>query len=331
MKLFSLRSALFSLIGVSGLFGLLFFHTPIVRAITVSPVIVDLEIDPGKSTQGSLHITNSTEKTATYYLNVQNFVAQGEEGHQDFLPEGELFGLASWITPETESVTLEPNESGDFRYVVNVPQDAEPGGHYAAVFFSTRPASAEEGSSVGVGAKTGILFLLRVAGDIIEDARVESFTTTGGWHNRLPVYLTLRVKNLGNVHIRPEGDIIVRSMFGSIADKIPANSRRAAVLPDSIRRVEAAWAKTFDMEQGGFFTELKNEWNNFALGRYTAELDARYGVTKQPLSAQVTFWVIPWRVLSIVVLLLVVLLFLLKGYNKMVVRSALKQHTPKNK
>ncbi|MCI0479445.1 hypothetical protein L0Y59_02775 [Candidatus Uhrbacteria bacterium] len=309
-------------------FALLFLFAADASAFTVSPVIVDIGVEPGKSTQGALTVMNDGERTRTYYVSVQKFVAQGEEGHQEFLPEEDRTGLASWIVPQAKSITLGPKESAEFTYAVVVPEGAEPGGHYAALFFSSLPETLDEDSSVGMGAKTGVLFLLKVPGDIKEDARVESFRlmNDGKVLNHLPAYFDLRVRNLGNVHFRPEGSIVVRNLFGSVTARISANPRGSRVLPNSVRRVDAAWANTFEIEEGdGFVTGLKNEWRNFAIGRYTADLDVVYGAGHQPLRGSVSFWVFPWRILLVFAIALGLLILFLKLYNRMVVRTALKQ------
>lgn len=314
-------------LGVLSLVALGWTVPGVARAFSVSPVIIDLDVDPGAAGQGSVSITNTNEVQTTYYVSIQNFVAKGEEGQQDFLPEEDRSGLAGWITPEVRQITMAPKEKRAFTYVVNVPKGAEPGGHYAAMFFSTVPPSASADNYVGVGAKTGILFLLRVPGDIREDARVESFKTGGDLLNRLPVYFELRVRNLGNIHFRPEGHIVIKNIFGQETATTPLNPRKSAVLPNSIRRIDSAWALTFDIPKDGFFTELKNEWNNFAIGKYTAEVDGVYGVERQPLSARTTFWVIPWHVLIVGFGLLVIIMILLKMYNRMVVMAAIKKQS----
>lgn len=319
----SLRSRFIFVLALLPVFALM-AHPLQARAFSVSPVVVDLEVEPGAAGQGTIQITNTDTRSRTYYVSIQKFVAKGEDGQQDFLPEEDDSGLASWMVPDRRSVTLAPGESVPFSYVVNVPLNAEPGGHYAAVFFSDRP-TVEGGVAVGVGAKVGVLFLLRVPGEILESARVESFRSTSERLNRLPAYFELRVRNLGSVHLRPEGTVQIRNVFGSTVAKVPANPRQAAVLPNSIRRFESVWAKTFEEERGGFIAELQNEWKNFAIGPYKAEVKVLYGEQKQELQATTTFWVIPWRLLTAFVLLLVVLFILVSLYNRMVVRSALKK------
>ena len=105
------------------------------------------------------------------------------------------------------------------------------------------------------------------------------------------------------------------------------------MLPNSIRRLDTWWIKDTNIDQGsGFISELKNEWRNFALGRYTAKVNVKYGKSKIPLPEKVvSFWVIPWAIISIVVAVLIVLLLGMKVYNKMIIDSALKQNQKSKK
>jgi len=309
------------------LFSHFFFLVPRVQAVGISPILVDIEKAPGENYFGKIRITNENNAETIYYLSVQNFVAKGEDGQQAFIPEDNSFGLAKWIIPEAKSIQIGPYGSKNISYSVVIPKKADPGGHYAALFVSTKPETEDSGSSVGVGAKTGVLFLARVAGDIRESAKVESFRIkNSGILNRLPAFFEVRIQNSGNVHLRPQGDIDIVNMFGHTVDRIPLNSLNGAVLPESIRRFEPTWAHTMVPAEGNWFTrELKNEWNNFAIGKYTATVHATYGRTNQPLTAEIQFWIIPWRIMLVAVLIFILLLLFIRGYNRLVVRAALKK------
>lgn len=303
------------------------------HAFAVSPVLIDQTQDPGSASQGVIHITNDTEQAQTYYTSVQNFVPQGEEGQQTYLPDTDRTGLVSWLALDRSTVTLKAHESQDFHWALTLPKDAEPGGHYAAIFFSTQPLQGGD-SNVGVGSKTGVLFLLSVTGNVTEAASVESFRVaqtegistqnSAAWIDSLPAYLELRVKNSGSVHLQPQGTITITNMFGSVVDKVPANPDGSRVLPQSIRIIRSSWGPETE-ENAGFFNGLKAEWHGFALGRYTATLSAEYGHTHSPLSASISVWVFPWRLAVVVLLLLVVLILIIKGYNRLVVKSAMSK------
>lgn len=306
--------------------GALFVPFESALAITVSPVIFEFEIARGGSRQDTIKLWNDTEKTQTFVLAVQNFLASGEEGAQTYLEEDPTTDLASWVIVDRPAVTLQPGESADFPFVINVPANAAPGGHYATVFFSSAPA--RQAGGVGIGAKTGVLMLVNVPGQIREEARVESFRLMGGnLLKRLPATFELRIRNLGNTHFRPRGTLVIRNLLGSVVDRVAANPKSSAVLPQSVRRIYSIWTKTLEAPvSGGFWAETKNEWRNFALGRYTAEMDVTYGTQIKKLEvAPLVFWVMPWHILTFVAIGLVASVLLIRLYNAMIVRVAIKR------
>lgn len=320
------------LMGIIGASVLLLVAAP-AWAITISPVIVDQPMDPGSSLHGSIHVINDTDGEQTYYVSVQNFLPQGENGGQQFLPATDTSGLAGWFRFDQTKVDLAKGESANFPWTILVPTGAEPGGHYAAVFFSTQPSDQTQ-TGVGVGAKTGVLFLVNVSGNVSEAASVESFNVVDdpqvdnpkptAFLTHLPANFELRVKNSGSVHLQPEGQIEVKNIFGADSAELPANPLGSRVLPSSIRRIFSGWGHT-NSTSTGMVAELQNEIGNFAFGRYTAHAMLTYGTSKRPLDATVTFWVIPWELILIALIVIVLLVLLLKGYNQMVIRGAMKK------
>jgi len=300
------------------------------QAIVVSPVTVEHELAPGMSATGNVRVSNDTNEEETYYVSIQTFIAKGEEGEQQYLPETDVAGLPSWFSLSTKSITLQPKESKEFEYTINVPPNGEPGGHYATLFFSTTPSDGP-GSNVGIAAKTGIIFLVNVTGDIKESAVIESFTANNNIVSHLPEFMSLRIRNDGSVHLRPEGVLAVRNMWGGIVARVAANPNKSAILPNSVRRLNVWWAKSNDIDNSGtFFGELKNEWKNFGFGRYSATVDVYYGSKKTPLVPKtVTFWVIPWRLLTVFIIIALILMGIMQLYSKSVVSSAIKKPSKK--
>ncbi len=307
-----------------------------VSAVTITPLKFDMNLNPGDIKQGEIKVINETNERQAYYASVQNFVASGEEGQQTFLEETEKLGLVKWIGLEKSSVTLDPGKSANFKWAINLPKDAEPGGHYAAMFFSTQPETAQN-KAVGVGGRVGVLFLINVAGNVKEEATIESFQTVIGedpqtavpatWTDRLPVGFELRIRNSGSVHFKPTGVIRISSMLGK-SQTVQVNPNDGAVLPDTIRKIRSSWGPR-GLPKGGFFQELKNEWEGMAFGRYTAKVDAKFGLSNQTLSAETSFWVFPWRLGIVSLVVLAILVLLMSGYNKIVIRSAMKKSVKK--
>ncbi|MDQ7815377.1 MAG: hypothetical protein RDU25_06295 [Patescibacteria group bacterium] len=321
-----------SVVVVSFLFVPGFAH-----ALTISPPLVDKTMDPGQAEQGSVLLINESKQDQTFYASVQKFIPKGEEGQQEYLEESDNGGLPSWIFLDQKSITIAAGEKKEFKWSVNLPKNAEPGGHYATLFFSTNPDDAG-GTAVGVGGKLGVLFLVNVNGNIKESANVESFSLVAetldpsnpkevSSINHLPAFFQLRVKNTGSVHINPNGQIDIYNMFGTKVTSVPVNPKNNKVLPNSIRRITSFWGDIGDEVPTSFLGNLKAEWSGFAVGRYTAKVDAKYGTQNQPLNAEVSFWVFPWRLALVALLLLLGLAVMIKVYNAMVIKSAMNRKT----
>lgn len=299
-----------------------------VKALTISPPLMEIDANPGEVIKKVIKVSFGTEETETkdlYYASVANFTARGEEGEPGFLEPEEPdeirpYSLASWIEIETAPFALKKNETKEIPFTIRVPQEAEPGGHYGVIFFSTQPLVMErEQIAIGVIGKIGSLILLRVAGEIIEEGRLIEFDTVDkkSLYNRLPIDFMFRFENTGNVHLKPQGAIRITNLFGKRVIDVLVNEKGGNVLPVSIRKFTSSWEKkdTVLAKDKGFFAELKNEKNNFALGRYKAELilSGFEGGIKN-------FWVIPWRFLlvSLIVLIAIIVLlaFLVRTYNR---------------
>ncbi len=327
-----MKSFVFATI-VSLTVGVLFTHNAF--ALTVSPIKLELSGDPGKVVSGEFYLLNEQNEEKTFYASFENFEAQGETGTPNFTPGTE--GLATWITAPTQ-ITLKPAEQKTVALSIQVPAGAEPGGHFAAVFWSTTPPQVEGGGQVAVGAKIGILVLLKVSGETKEGGGVLEFSSQQGrkFFSSLPISFIYRFQNSGGDRVKPEGEIKIRNIFGGTSATLSANKNMGNILPDSVRKFEVSWideeiGSPSEVPQGGagegFFGMAAKEWNNFTFGRYTAELNLKYGQDNKIANASFSFFVIPWQLLSIVFIVLALLGFLgvvgLKKYNRWIIAQAM--------
>lgn len=172
--------------------------------------------------------------------------------------------------------TIAPKNSRTFSFKIRVPANAEPGGHFGSIVFKTTLADASDQTGAVVQQEIGSLILVKIAGDIREAAEIASFETDKNIYNNQSVEFVTRIKNNGNVHVKPQGKITISNLFGRELAVVPLEERN--VLPDAVRR-------------------LSNSWQTpaFAFGRYRADLTAVYGGSNEILNATTTFWVIPYR------------------------------------
>lgn len=287
------------------LFGLAFYNFNFQKVsaklpgegLTISPPIFELTLMPGQSSENIIKMNNPTSSLVEVYPTVMNFQAGSETGDPTFTSaseEGRPYSLANWITFNKAKLALTPEQDIEFKFKISVPTDAEPGGHYGVVFYvSEPPKPSEKETQIAISSMLGSLILVRVPGDIKEEAVLREFSAKK-FYWKMPADLVVRIENIGNVHIKPRGDIIVKNMLGSQNAALDVNPKKGNILPESIRR--------FD---------VRFEGSKFSLGRYSANLNLQYGESNKTISGKISFWVIPWWLITIIVVLLIVIVWLI--------------------
>lgn len=266
----------------------------------ISPVRSEYTIEKGKSDTLTISIQNPSEVATTAKAIVNNFVASEDESGTPRLvladnaqpPKNNFKTLISDIP----DVTLASKEKKDIPVKITVPASANSGGYYGAVRFV--PANATQESTVGLTASVGTIVLVTVPGDLklkldvvqlsaSQNGKPKSFITSGD------VDVLTRLKNSGDIHLKPFGRVTVKNMFGKIVASYEFNNKdpRANILPDSIRKFEDPLGK------------------HSLLGRYTIESNLGYSTGGGDLlTAKSSFWYVPvWAVLVLIVLLLVII------------------------
>ena len=297
-------------------------------ALTISPAKFVFSADPGDVIETKMRVRNDLDRTVVHYPSFERYTV-GEGGEEPvFLPSD--FDLPTWIEVKPAKLTLGPKESQDVDIIIRVPKDAQPGGHYAAIFWQTAPPEGEEGGRVGIVTRVGALVLLEVSGEVIEQGEILSFEAPKKVFNRLPITFSFALKNTGTVHLGPTGQVTIKNIFGKTKAILEVNPGVYYALPNTTRTFYTqSWEPEGGMpkiEGSGFFSELKGEKAGFALGYYKANLSIQYGKEKKTGQASFGFWVLPWRVLLVGILIMaVILLILTKGiqkYNQWVIARA---------
>lgn len=283
------------------------------QALEIAPPVLNIKANPGQTVRSNISLRDVSSSPLVVRNQINDFVAAGEDGTPKLLIDSEEedspYSLKEWVQPLPQ-FTLKPRQVTRLPLTIRVPKNAAPGGYYAVVRFTASPPGLD-GNGVSLSASLGTLILLRVNGDAKEDVRVEEFSATkNGSPNWLfessPVTFLTRLKNNGSSHEQPSGQIAVKDMFGNQVANVNVNLNQSNILPGSIR----AFPQILDSSVIG---------NRILFGRYTADLKLSYGTKGQTVTANTSFWVLPYRLIAFVILLLVI------GF--VLVRVALKRYT----
>jgi hypothetical protein len=292
------------------------------QALEIAPPVLNLTGDPGQvlKTQISLRDVSSGSLIVTGEVN--DFTANGEDGTPKILMEGDEpspYSLKSWVAPLSK-LTLKPRQIQNLPVTIRIPADAAPGGYYGVVRF-TATAPELEGQGVSLSASLGALILLRVNGEVKENLSIEEFSvaTAGGTVKSMfettPLLFIQRIKNNGSVHEQPTGQVVITDMFGKKIAGVNVNLPPRNILPQTVRKFE----QTLDKSVLG---------NKKLFGKYTATLTLTYGEKKQTVTSTQTFWVIPYTLIGVGIVLLIAgflaLRFMISRYNRHIINQATK-------
>lgn len=291
------------------------------QALEIAPPVINLTADPGQVIKTQISLRDVSSGKLLVKGQVNDFVAAGEDGTPKILldedaDEPNPYSLKGWVAPLPELV-LEPRQIRNLPITITVPKNAAPGGYYGVVRFTATPPELE-GTGVSLSASLGSLVLVRVNGAAKEAMEIEEFTATKGGKSQsifesTPINFTERIKNTGNLHQQPSGQVSITDMFGKKVAAVNVNLPPRNVLPASIRKFE----QPLDSSVIG---------NKKLFGRYTAELKLTYGTNKQTINETITFWVIPYKLIGIVLVALIggffLFRFLIRRYNQRIIGKA---------
>ncbi|PJA64145.1 MAG: hypothetical protein CO160_00155 [Candidatus Portnoybacteria bacterium CG_4_9_14_3_um_filter_43_11] len=293
-------------------FGLTAFLFPLLtQAVTVGPIKLEYSVDPGDVISGEVFLFNEGKKTETFYPVFEKYT--------------EVDGKKKFLTGESEIVqwfdlpfskTLAANQQAKLPFTLRIPENAEPGGHFAVMWWGTAPPVKEGGEQVSITTRAGILIYLRVSGEVDESGQLVGFSTKDQKRifSSRPISFDIIFESTGSVHLKPQGEVQIKNIFGRTKAVLEVNEDQAQVFPKNKRTFNVVWASLgADENKGGILGGLINEWQNFAFGFYKANLSLEYGEEVKEVKDSFVFFVIPWRILS---LILIILFFLGLGFIK---------------
>lgn len=256
--------------------GTFFFSPPQARAfsqssISVSPAIIEEALAPEEKKTAAIWITNLTNSPLPIKTKCQSFIVEDRL----LKKAGQTFNASSWLKATPESFILQPREQKKIILTIHPPKNAEPGGHYATLYFqSLVPSSFQQQKSTFLSPQIGILIFLTIKGKIIRQAHLSSLQTKAfsSWG---PVNFSFSFQNQGNIHLLPQGKIIIQNFWGKEVAQVPITPQ--IILPKTEKKIKVQWSK------------------RFLLGRFKAQAFVTYSSAHIKMATPpIIFWVIPW-------------------------------------
>ena len=327
--------------------------------LSVSPHTFELDVFPGEVITEKIKISNKSEVALPIAAKVVDFSASDETGGMSFDEFSQDISFASrkWVEIEKPNFILDAGETEKVNFTISVPENAEPGGHYAVMLFEPRmPSFYFKEGQPRVVPVIGVLFLLsvktfsldpqehkklevvefsvpkeerlvmlenmtsKVLGSIVHTAATIEIT------KKSPSSFILRIRNNDIYHIKPFGTILIYNIFGKEIGEAEVSQK--TILPGKIRQFPIKFSSQTPRYLKWLPEPIANFLaKNFFVGKYTAILDLKVkspvaaGIAQFNIPTVLTFFSFPWKFwLSFIIALSFSLLFLAK-YKKRIILS----------
>lgn len=244
------------------------------KGLLITPLRSSVTVTPGSSKTASFTVANRTEKPLTVQLFDRQFsVTDYTYGYQFNTPRPDLVKIAS---PDIE---LRSGESRKVTYTIDAPANLTPGGQYYTLF-----ASATLQASEPITIQAATLLYITIDGELekstsLQSSSIQHFSFGGDFS------YTLQALDTGNVHYFVYAAGVLQGATAKQADSPTTHM----LMPNAIRTIKGTIAAPT------------------LPGIYKAEYGYRTDSGQQVLATATVFYVPPW---SVALLLLLVLVFL---------------------
>ncbi|MFC1646975.1 hypothetical protein ACFL1A_01695 [Patescibacteria group bacterium] len=213
------------------------------QTLRVSPLIIPIELSPGKTIKQTITLENLTANPIPIQATIEGFDASDEEGGYSFESTEAASPLITWSQVSPSDFIIDAQSKRQVELTIQTPSVIPPGGYYALAFF-TALNRIDKARSPVVIPKIGVLMLgsLGIEEDLTADqkAQIVTFKSDKFIYEKSPINLILRTKNSSMNWFTVKPFLSINRIFPKklFDEEIPEK----VILPGKIRR----WNHTFD-------------------------------------------------------------------------------------
>jgi hypothetical protein len=230
----------------------------------------DLQAKPGEAQTLTFMVRNPSGKPVEATVYASDSATADGGGIRARLPEDPNAATGLWLSPQSYSLKLAPGEQRPVTFTLQVPGDAQPGQHVAAVIARV----LNEGADPGQAGKDQANFKVNIANTVVIGVLATvpgpitpKLTVTGVDHffQGDQFWAAVTVRNEGNQILKPEGQLRLQTPDGrplgprifALGSVYPGTEARALIpIEEGVDR-EGKYQATVDVTYGGPRPESK--------------------------------------------------------------------------
>lgn len=287
-------------------------------SLQISPSPLVATVEPGKPSSVSLTIRNGGTASENLKIEPRSFTIS-HDSQRVSIGDSAPTLISQWVSFSSSRFTVAPGQVQTVQVHFNLPKEA--GFSYSFALLISRQSEGKP-TTVGRYIKGSVadFTLINVnKPGATRKISVARLSTRHKLYEFLPANVDITLKNTGNSIVQPYGNVFINRGSSQLAT-LPVNDQRGYILPGTTRTVTTSWSSGFPiyrmvtMADGSQKRVLSWDWSNLSklrIGKYTAKLVAVYndGGRDVPLEGEVSFWVIPWRAIILLILVIAGLIY----------------------
>lgn len=252
-------------------------------SITVAPPLVETSIRAGGLRSFKLVVSNLGNSA----VDIQGYTCDlklNPDGTPLILNPGvSSYSCAQWIELTEDKFTLDAGSKKAIGATIKVPRGVR-GGRYAVILFESLSSGRRKRGNVILGARLGTIMMVSIPRTLKKEAKISQIKVekvpVSPWKPRRgktsiqSVDFIVSLKNMGNVHIKAKGSVVVKNDKGRIIDRIPLEAGTGTVLPDGKRDFQGTWSNPRKMVKGKYTAEARISYR----GRRQARAEKTFSI-----------------------------------------------------
>ena len=213
----------------------------------VSPAYLEVVLEhPNDEKKVELTFNNNSAHAVALSIFPLDFKQKDDNGVISLLGQDAgsySYSLSSFLSFESDSLTLDPYEKRIFTITAKNRQDLSPGGHYAAAVATIKNENTASEAAKLAPSLSSLILLRKVGGERFNLSLSDVNYPKGNIRFSYPRTIRLRYRNEGNVHMTPYGRIEIKDIFGRLIYKGAINTSSIKVFPESTRYIDVVMDK----------------------------------------------------------------------------------------
>lgn len=236
---------------------------------TVSPIKYEIEASTWQIITKTAMLFNRTNETLTIFTWKSDFEAKDQSWNPKFVRKNKADEtgqeLSSWINIENDSFTIAPLEEKEINFTINIPDNASPWWHYAAVFFKNKNDQNNSNSQIKINVDYWVLLLVNIAWEIKKEWEVKETIIKTWWSSSYSNLIKDKCPYWDFTRSFYDGKCI--DDWKEIIDIIKNNNK----IPTVDEKIDNNSNNDDDFSIG-FETPFKNTWNTHIKPTWTIKL-----------------------------------------------------------